>query len=733
MAKKVVKKTKSKKTSTALYRKVDSLDSYELPDDNVVFSGKTNAAKFSIAEHTQMNSLAAIKLQSGFNRHDKNLQRPEEVLPTGHADIISVCQAVYRKVGMIRNIIDLMADFASEGLQIRHPVKSQERFYKSWAKRVDLNSRAHDWMKLFLRDANVIVRRKNAIITKPVIKDMTKADSEVVGLTSVEEVLVQERPERIKKMKRQGQKGEIPWRYIFISPVVVEKIGGEIGRFYGGDRLGMRIGPKLRNSIQHPKTDAEKDLVKELPAEIVKAVKDPRNNSTLLPLDPERTFIDYYKKDDWEDWGTPFLFGILEDVILKEKMKLADNAALDGVINVTRIWKLGDHKEKIMPNPVAVNKLLSILQHNVGGGVKDIVWDSMIDLQVEYPPIDKILGDEKYRAVNRDILKGLGVPEALVGGVDLATRNAETAFVQLKTLIERLEYVRGRCIRWLQNEFALVADAMGFKTIPKISFGTMSLRDEAAEKQLMIQLVDRGVVSIQAVHDLFGTDFIIELQRLRDEQQIREKTPEILEKGNPYFRPETQMQLQHEFQIELAKVKQGLNRKAVLPGNTDDTSERGGGNPNGDQPRDSGNNESGKPPNVTETGPRDERTEKTLSVYKVKAEEHLSKIDHIVDSLYLKSIKTKNMRALTKSQMQELQRMKFAILATLGLNDVVTQELIHSRTLPKHKELVHIFEKALDSVFLRHAEILGRAARLNERKSLAASTWATLRGFHSEV
>jgi hypothetical protein len=656
------------------------------------------------------------------------LKRPEEAMPVGHREIISACQAIYRKVGMIRNVIDMMSDFASEGLELKHPVKRQQRFYNAWATKVDLAARAHDWMKLFLRDANVIVRRKNAIITKPLQKEMTKANLDVVGLTSVEEILVDEEPERVKKDKKEGKKGEIPWTYTFLSPVVVEKIGGEVGRFYGGDRLAMRIPPRLKNSINNPKTDAEKDFVKKLPAEVLRVVKDKSNKDDLVLLDPRRTSVDYYKKDDWEDWGTPFLFGVLEDIVLKDKMKQADTAALDGVINVTRIWKLGDHKEQIFPTETTVNRLVGILQQNVGGGIKNIVWDSMIDMDVDYPPLDIILGDEKYKAVNRDILKGLGIPEALIGGVDLATRNAETAFVQLKTLIERLEYTRSRCIRWIQNELAIVGNAMGFKTIPFVSFGTMSLRDEAREKQLMVQLADRGIISVQAIHDLFGTNFVTELERIKEEEEIRTKDPKILEKGNPYFRPITQMGLQHEFRIELEKVKMGLNRKAVLPGNMGETSERGGDNPNGDQPRDSGDNDSGRPPNEGDTDVRDERTERTLSVYKAKGEELLLAIDKIMDPLYLDFKNAKNMRALTKSQTEELERMKFSILASLTVSDCVTKELINERTSEKYGKVISIFNKALDSVFLRHAEILGRPAKLSERRSLAASTWANLIG-----
>jgi len=700
-----------------------NLHKHTLPDDIIVVGEQKYPSKFTNAERAVADR---VSTRSGYNKADYLKERPEQKLPTGHSAIIATCQAMYKKVGMIRNIVDLMSDFSAEGLEIKHPIKSHERFYRSWAKRTDLASRAHDFMKLMLRDGNVVVRRLNAILPPSMTKEMSKAAQDmlqaeascinVLGLTSLEEAVVPEEPEVVKKRRRETKKREIPWRYTFISPVILEKIGGTLGKFFNANDLAIKIDSCILEAIRSPKTNAEKKWIAKLPREIVVAAQNNRTGANqLVALNPEKTYVDYYKKDDWEDWGTPFLYGILEDVMLKEKMKLADLAALDGVINVTRIWKLGDHKEKILPSPAAVNRLLNILQYNVGGGQKDIVWDSMIDMVVEYPPLDKILGDEKYKAVNRDIMKGLGIPEALVGGVDLATRNAETAFVQLKTLIERLEYVRSRCIRWLNNEFALVAEAMGFKTVPTISFETMSLRDEAAEKQLMIQLVDRGIVSDQAIHEIFGLNFATELQRIREEQKIRDKDPKILEKTNPYYRSVTQLELQHQFQVELQKLKQG-------------SLDRGGGdNPNGDQSRDVGDNEPGRPSNRRETGPRDRRTERTLSVYKVMADEILSNIDKIVDPLYLEKHKAKNMRALTKGQTNELEGMKFAILAAINQEDKVTQELIYKRTSSEYDKIVGIFNESFNDMLVRHAEILGRQPNARQRRSLAASTWAVLR------
>ncbi len=662
-----------------------------------------------------------ISTRTGYNRYNLDAQRSDDKLPTEHAEIILACQAVYRKVGMVRNIIDLMTDFAAEGLELQHTQKTQERFFREWARRVNLAGRAHDFMKLLMRDANVIVRRKNAFITQPAMKEMSRGG--VSGLDIIDETKVSDPVEKIKTTKKQTKKREIPWRYTFLSPVVIEKIGGEVGRFFGSDALGMRIPMSLRNAIKRPKTDAEKEFIKKLPPEVIRSAK---KSGTLVGLDMDKIYVDYYKKDDWEDWGTPFLYGVLEDVMFKEKMRLADMAALDGVINVIRLWKLGKSDQQILPTSAAVDKLIGILQNNTGGGVMDLVWDDMIDLKVEYPPVDKILGAEKYVGVNGDIVRGIGIPESLVGGAGLGTGNSQSAFVQLKTLVERLEYVRNAAIRWIDGELRLVADAMGFKRIPTINFGIMSLRDEAAEKQLMIQLLDRGIISSEKASETFGTNYMIELERLKSEQGVRDANPGVLEKSGPYNRPFSVMEKQNKLSIELEKVKQGFRRDSTYPPKSGDDGNNGGGdNPSGDQPSDEGNNPPGRPPSTKDTKPRNERTPTTQSVLHIIAEGLLDNVDQLFDTSYLKQNNVKNMRSLTKTQRSELEGVKRGILSVLRPNDVVTKQLITER-LDTTSNSSRRMEACFVELVVAFTSSTQKEPTVKERRMLVTHAWATV-------
>ena len=61
-----------------------------------------------------------------------NLNRLREAIPEYQKRILRMCMEAYDKVGIIRNVIDLMGDFAVQGMTIVHPNKNIERFYRKY-------------------------------------------------------------------------------------------------------------------------------------------------------------------------------------------------------------------------------------------------------------------------------------------------------------------------------------------------------------------------------------------------------------------------------------------------------------------------------------------------------------------------------------------------------------------------------------------------------------------------
>ena len=67
-------------------------------------------------------------VRPGFTSMDYHAFRPDEQVPREQKRMIKMCMDAYSKVGIIRNIIDLMGDFGSQGINVVHPNKSAEKF-----------------------------------------------------------------------------------------------------------------------------------------------------------------------------------------------------------------------------------------------------------------------------------------------------------------------------------------------------------------------------------------------------------------------------------------------------------------------------------------------------------------------------------------------------------------------------------------------------------------------------
>ena len=73
-------------------------------------------------------------VKPGFTHLDYYAFRPNEAVPAQQRRAIKMCMDAYDKVGIIRNIIDLMGDFGCQGIQIVHQNKSVEKFYQQLKK-----------------------------------------------------------------------------------------------------------------------------------------------------------------------------------------------------------------------------------------------------------------------------------------------------------------------------------------------------------------------------------------------------------------------------------------------------------------------------------------------------------------------------------------------------------------------------------------------------------------------
>lgn len=477
-----------------------------------------------------------LSVKSPFSRYDYEFFRPNEQVPRLQKQIIATCMTAYDKVGPVRNIIDLMGDFGSQGIRLVHKNKSIEKFYQAWFKKVRGPERSERFLNNLYRSGNVIIKRSKAKI-KQKDADLFKRGIASTDLDIVQDELV--------------QKKEIPWRYTLLNPLLVDVVGEEIAAFTGKVFYKIKLPQKVVSMIQNPRDQFELGMINSIPQDILDIARDNRKE---IKLGDDKVLVYFYKKDDWQVWANPMTYAILDDLITLEKMKLADLAALDGAISHIRIWKLGSLQHELFPTSAALQKLADLLLNNVGGGAMDLVWGPDLEIEETSTDIHKFLGNAKYDAVLTAIYAGMGVPPTLTG----ASQNGgyTNNFVSLKTLVERLRYGRSRLNDFWENEIEIVRKAMGFREPAQIVYDNLNLSEESSEKALWIRLAEEDIISYESIRERFGC-LPNEIEQSRVNREFRNrKSGRMPEKAGPYT----------DAQPDLSMMKIFAQRGAITPG-----------------------------------------------------------------------------------------------------------------------------------------------------------------------
>lgn len=618
-------------------------------------------------------------VRPGYNQLDYYAFRPNEQVPSLQRRIIKMCMDAYDKVGIVRNVIDLMGDFGCQGINIVHQNKSVEKFYQQWFKSINGKERSERFLNNLYKAGNVIVYRSYAKVTPELTKYMKS--------------LAQDIKVEIPNMRE----NVIPWRYNFFNPLTVEMKDGNLSLFLGQYNYSLSAGSFFDRFADG---DIPSDVLNTLPPNVKQALI---NKEKHIPLDTNRLIIAHYKKDDWLQWANPMLHAILDDLIMLEKMRLADLSALDGAISNIRLWTLGSLDHKILPNKAAINKLRDILASNVGGGTMELVWGPELSFKESSSEVYKFLGSEKYTAVLNSIYAGLGVPPTLTG---MATNGGgfTNNFISLKTLVERLQYGRDLLTKFWEKEIELVRQAMGFRYKAFIQYDNMSLSDDATEKNLLIQLADRDIISQETLLERFSEIPQIEKIRLQREVSARQDDANP-KKAGPYHSPQQKEALE-KIGLQTGKLlPKDVGLKSSVP--TDILLQPKGGNPFGGggvgdpAKTPTAPNPNGRPPFKQDDGPRKKRTDNPKSKPGVAellvwTESTWDNITNILNDAFLSSNNKKNLRQLTKAEANDLEQLKVDVLTNIPILTNATAQVIHDILISKKTTPIEFKEALID-------------------------------------
>lgn len=485
--------------------------------------------------------------------------------------IISSCMLAYLGYGVVRNIIDLYSDFASEGLEIDHPDESVRNFYRTWAIKIGLSERVHSMFLNLFVSGNVFVHRRWATLSDQEkramkraqsaqnIKDMlvvhgTSKDTTIEGRESGfidwfisqkceinlgnTKTIATAPPSATEEAMPQNLKKKIPWGYTFLNPLQMECRGRKLrGDSYWimaidkKDTLDMAKGLGMNSRFNKDLGTTQINLPKEF-LNRIQAYQGPgAGYSAEVKLSNEElSIIQAPGKWDWFDWAVPFCFPALKSLAFKDCLRSMEMKACQSVINSIFLFKLGNIEKGMPAEDEHFERLADMLQ--MPGQALNILWNEAIEAEVIQADVKGIFDTGKHESADKDILTALGIPEVLVGGTG---GNFSNSYIAVATVLEKLESYRDRVYQWIMSEMKVVADAMGFQKLPTVKFGRTSLKDEKGYQAFLTGLYDRGILSGDTLLREADTTAEIEASKMKEEKQkYREK--DIFEPKGPFVR-----------------------------------------------------------------------------------------------------------------------------------------------------------------------------------------------------
>lgn len=640
--------------------------------DNTIHKAQ---ASLGSPDRTFMGWDGSTSIKSSYTKSDYNYFRSNNT-KTSRPDMLRVCKQAYRRVGTIQNVINLMSDFGSKGIKFRHKDKKIQKILDTWSAKILLQDRSERFLNSFYK----------------------------LGVTLVWEVYGRAEATNI-------QSKYVPVKYIFLDPSSVRI--REEGQSYIPDNPTYEL-------LQYS-SDADRILNRE-----AASVPEELKNKIYKPLNSEKLSVYHYRKDDWEFWGTPITYCILDQLEMLEKLQLADISALDGAISQVRHWKVGvitdNPQTTILPTKPMLEKWSRVLSNSVNGGTMDIVSGPEVDFKESSTSVHQFLGEAKYKPVMDAIYDALGIPSSL------RSSNKESAGsnpISLKTLIERLCYGRIMLVDFWTKQIKKLFKALELEKyeMPVIEFDYMVLTDEAAEKKLLIDLIDRDVVDNASVLERFHFDPEIVSKRIKEEADLRGET--MPEKASPFHQPHVKDDMKktllanqsaspHEVGLKINVPEEEQKKRFTI---TPKEQKKSTGTP-GTLGKTRAKKASGRPKNKTEVKKRNKKgmgkakASMNMTVWAGTAQKQISNIfTPIALSVYNKE----DVRRLTVEETETLEISKAKILFNLKPFEEINEDSISRAVSEKcNQEIINeLLEIQKDA-----KESFGRDLTVEEKRNI---------------
>lgn len=378
-------------------------------------------------------------------------------------DAISLATLSYFNVSIVRNTLNLLQDFSISPLHIKTSNKTVKSFFTKWFETIGLNNFMAQFFLEYYRSGNVFIYKFNGRIDDDKFAAMKTAFS--------------------------GAKSpQLPIRYIILNPMQVYLQVGPAFNYTYSKMLSTYELQRLRD----PQTPEDIQVLKSFPPEIQKQIKTyAAQPYVYVPLDTERLYYCFYRKQDYEPLAIPMIFPVLNDIEYKLELKKMDMSLARQMEQAFLLVTNGGPKTKedAGTDPRVLANLNRIFQNQTIGRV--LVADYSTKATWTNPDLKDLLGSDKYAQVDKDIHEGL---QYMFFGNEKFANSTVKARIFAESLRE------GRRIlldNFLRPEVKKVCEALGFKNVPTLEFEDIDLSDQAAMQRLIVQMAQLGLLDDQ--------------------------------------------------------------------------------------------------------------------------------------------------------------------------------------------------------------------------------------------
>ena len=407
-------------------------------------------------------------------------------------DAVILCQKCYYNFSIFRNIIDLMTEFSVSSIYFQGGTEKSKRFFNGLFNKINMTDFQDKFFREYYRSGNVFTFRYDAKIQPNDIGKITRIYGE---------------EGQILDNKELAEDLSIPVKYVILNPADIQMVGSS--NFGNGIYYKILTAYELFQ-LKSPKNDQDQSIFDSLPE---KSKKDIKNGTfgVIIPLDPKKITIVFYKRQDYEPFAVPMGYPVLEDINFKYELKKIDMAIARTMQQIILLVTTGAEPEKGGINYKNIETLQKLFLNQSVGRV--LVADYTTKAEFVVPKIAELLDPKKYEVVDKDI--NIGLNNIFASDEKFANQSQK-----VEIFVARLEAGRKAFLNdFLIPEIKRIAESMSFQNYPTPFLEEIELKDNINYAKIYARLVEIGVLTADQGLKAISTNILPDPDLMTQEQE----------------------------------------------------------------------------------------------------------------------------------------------------------------------------------------------------------------------